>query len=189
LALLRAPHRARNFILPLLVSATYSASKMSVEKATFGAGCFWGTDKYFRKQFQLESCYTGYMGGTTKNVNYQQVCTGETGHAEVIQVEFKPDKVKYADMVEFFYRMHDPTTLNRQGNDAGTQYRSAIFFHSPDQERIAKEVTKKIQEARFADKKITTVISPAGEFYKAEDYHQEYLIKNPGGYCNHKLRW
>jgi len=159
------------------------------DKATFGAGCFWGTDKLFRKQFDLKTCYTGYLGGNVTNPNYKQVCTGKTGHAEVIQVEYKPDKVNYRDLVHFFFRMHDPTTLNRQGNDVGTQYRSAIFYHSDEQKKVAEEVIKEVQEKRYPNAKITTELAPATEFWKAEDYHQEYLIKNPDGYCNHRLRW
>jgi peptide-methionine (S)-S-oxide reductase len=157
--------------------------------AAFGAGCFWGTEKWFRKQFgqALKTTAVGYMGGTTKNPNYEQVCTGRTGHAEVLYLEYDPSKVKYDELVQFFFRMHDPTTKDRQGNDKGTQYRSVIFYYTPEQKEIAERVTHEIQ-ARFKDPIVTT-IEPASEFYKAEEYHQQYLEKNPQGYCNHYLRW
>ena len=145
-------------------------------------------EKYFRKQFDLVSTAVGYMGGTKENPTYRDVCTGTTGHAEVLRVEYEPAKVNYADLVEFFFRVHDPTTLNQQGNDVGTQYRSVIFYTTPEQARIAHEVKDRIQATKIKGK-IVTEITPASNFFRAEDYHQLYLEKNPGGYCNHRLRW
>ena len=171
----------------------FQAKTVNMNKATFGAGCFWGVEKWFLKQFpKLKSSAVGYLGGTVANPSYEAVCTGKTGHAEVLQVEFD-DSIKYEDLVMFFFSMHDPTTLNRQGNDRGTQYRSAIFFHSPDQEAIAKRVRDQIQASEhmkhYQEKEIRTEILPASEFYKAEAYHQGYLAANPGGYCNHRPMW
>lgn len=162
-----------------------------MQKAVFAAGCFWGTQKYFTKQFpQIRNAAVGYLGGTTIDPNYKDVCTGTTKHAEVFYFEYPEDKVKYEDLVEYFFRFHDPTQLNRQGNDVGTQYRSAIYYYTQEQKTIAEKVKADLQKTRFS-KPITTTIEPAEghKFYKAEDYHQEYLDKNPGGYCNHFLRW
>ena len=167
-----------------------AASKAGVELATFGAGCFWGTEKFFRKQFgsKLISALVGYMGGASKT-SYEDVCTGTTNHAEVLQVSYEPNQLAYADLVRFFFRMHDPTTLNRQGNDRGTQYRSVIFTHTNEQQKIAEEVRDEVQASGKVKGKIETIIQPANgfEFFKAEDYHQKYLEENAGGYCNHKL--
>jgi len=159
--------------------------------ATFGAGCFWGTQKFFNKQFKdgIVKSAVGYLGGNTKNPSYKDVCTGKTGHAEVLQLQFDASKVNYADLVRFFFRMHDPTTLNRQGNDAGTQYRSAVFYHSPEQKTVAEQVKEEMEKSGKFSSKITTEIAAASEFYIAEDYHQDYLEHNPSGYCNHHLRW
>eukprot|EP01006_Ploeotia_vitrea_P001269 TRINITY_DN104505_c0_g1_i1.p2 TRINITY_DN104505_c0_g1~~TRINITY_DN104505_c0_g1_i1.p2 ORF type:complete len:165 (-),score=23.61 TRINITY_DN104505_c0_g1_i1:207-701(-) len=159
--------------------------------ATFGAGCFWGTQKFFNREFKtaITKSRVGYMGGTTANPDYRGVCTGNTGHAEVLQFEFDDGQVQYADLVRFFFRMHDPTTLNQQGNDRGTQYRSVIFTHSDEQQKAAHAVKEEMKD-KWKD--IVTEITPAaqaGTFYEGEDYHQDYLDKNPGGYCNHRLRW
>ncbi|KAG0017516.1 Peptide-methionine (S)-S-oxide reductase [Entomortierella chlamydospora] len=164
------------------------------EKATFAAGCFWGVEKAFQKHYKDEYIKTrvGYIGGTDKNPTYHKVCTGITNHAEALQIDYTPnEKINYPALVEFFYRMHDPTTLNSQGPDRGTQYRSAIFYHSPEQEEIAKRVTAEVQEKHYAGKKIVTQIASAGTWYDAEEYHQKYLDKNPYGYeCpSHYLRW
>eukprot|EP00128_Syssomonas_multiformis_P001742 Colp12_sorted_trinity150504_noHs@20750 len=167
-----------------------NTANMSFEKVAFGAGCFWGTEKFFRKEFKdsLKETAVGYMGGHTDNPKYKEVCSGQTNHAEVLYVEYYPEKVKFEDLVTFFYRMHDPTTLNRQGNDVGTQYRSAIFYYTPEQKSVAEAVTAKLQKEKFSSP-ITTEIAAAQTFYRGEDYHQLYLEKNPGGYCNHRLRW
>ena len=164
-------------------------------KASFGAGCFWGTEKMFKKEFpKLKTVFVGYQGGHTDSVTYKEVCTGTTGHAEVLQVTYEPEEVSFRDLVTFFYKMHDPTTLNQQGNDRGTQYRSAIFFEDDEQKKIAEQVTKEVAEnpsfkAAYGGRAITTEISKAGTFHIAEDHHQGYLDANPGGYCNHRKRW
>jgi peptide-methionine (S)-S-oxide reductase len=155
---------------------------------------FRGTEKFFRKQFgsALLSAQVGYIGGDDSkfaSASYEQVCTGKTGHAEALHITFDPTAVKYEALVEFFFRMHDPTTKDRQGNDRGTQYRSAIFTYSDEQAKIAKEVMARIQESHLKGKAIMTAVVPATKFWKAEDYHQRYLENNPGGYCNHRLHW
>lgn len=137
----------------------------------------------------LRATSVGYMGGHEENPTYEKVCSGDTGHAETVQIQYYPDKVEYADLVRFFYRIHDPTTKDRQGNDVGTQYRSVIFCHSPEQFAVAREVTREMTE-KWGEM-ITTELSlaPPEDFKVAEDYHQMYLEKNPDGYCNHKLRF
>eukprot|EP01090_Pellita_catalonica_P000390 TRINITY_DN10270_c0_g1_i1.p1 TRINITY_DN10270_c0_g1~~TRINITY_DN10270_c0_g1_i1.p1 ORF type:complete len:128 (-),score=13.31 TRINITY_DN10270_c0_g1_i1:146-529(-) len=127
------------------------------------------------------------MGGK-KKASYEEVCSGRTGHAEVLHLEYDPKAVNYRDLVLYFFRMHDPTTPNRQGNDRGSQYRSVIFYHSKEQKKIAAEVKEELQQSKISDK-IVTEISPAKTYFSAEAYHQKYLEKNPGGYCNHRLRW
>ena len=146
------------------------------EKATFGAGCFWGIEAAFRKVEGVVDAVSGYSGGRTKDPSYGDVCTGATGHAEVVEVEYDPSKVDYEDLLEVFWKSHDPTQLNRQGPDVGTQYRSAIFSHTPEQEAAARASMEKAQE-RF-NKPIATEITPASEFYRAEEYHQRYFEKN-----------
>jgi len=169
-----------------------AAGKAGVELATFGAGCFWGTEKFFRKQFgsKLISALVGYMGGASKTT-YEDVCTGTTNHAEVLQVSYDPSKLEYGDLVRFFFRMHDPTTLNRQGNDRGTQYRSVIFTYSKEQQKTAEQVRDEVQASGKVKGQIVTQIQPADglQFFVGEPYHQKYLEDNPGGYCNHKLHY
>eukprot|EP01012_Entosiphon_sulcatum_P032558 TRINITY_DN4139_c0_g1_i1.p1 TRINITY_DN4139_c0_g1~~TRINITY_DN4139_c0_g1_i1.p1 ORF type:complete len:178 (+),score=39.46 TRINITY_DN4139_c0_g1_i1:31-534(+) len=162
---------------------------MALQKATFGGGCFWGMERYFRKNFSnaIHSCFVGYAGGDNTSPTYRQVCTGTTGHAEVIQLEFDAAKASYLDLVDFFFHLHDPTQENGQGNDIGTQYRSVIFFHSPEQKQIAEDYKARLEAARIFPKPIATEVVPAGEFWKAEEYHQRYLEHNPGGYCNHRV--
>jgi peptide-methionine (S)-S-oxide reductase len=146
-------------------------------KATFAAGCFWGVEDAFRQVEGVTSTAVGYTGGTTKNPTYKDVCGGRTGHAEAVEVEFDPAKVSYLQLLAVFWKSHDPTTLNRQGPDIGSQYRSGIFFHNAEQEaeaRASKEVL--IQQGIFK-RPIVTEISPASEFYRAEDYHQQYFEK------------
>ncbi|KAI8639533.1 hypothetical protein BD408DRAFT_349795 [Parasitella parasitica] len=166
---------------------------MTTEKATFAAGCFWGVEHLYAKHFKQYDIKTkvGYIGGNTENPDYKKVCSGLTQHAEALEISFDPNRVSFETLVKFFYRMHDPTTVNAQGPDRGTQYRSAIFYHSPEQKLTAEKVTKEVQEEHYKGKKIVTEIIPAGVFYDAEAYHQEYLDKNPGGYeCpTHYLRW
>ncbi|KAF7845945.1 hypothetical protein BT93_L5838 [Corymbia citriodora subsp. variegata] len=163
------------------------------QKATVAAGCFWGVEHMYRHHFPKDAVLdarVGYIGGDTSNPSYRAVCTGRTGHAEALQLVYNPDKVSYQSLLEFFYKMHDPTTHNRQGPDTGPQYRSGIFYHDEQQEKEAKEITKKVQEQWWKEGKVVTEILPAGEWWDAEQYHQKYLDVNPGGYeCpSHFLR-
>jgi peptide-methionine (S)-S-oxide reductase len=152
------------------------------EKATLGGGCFWCVEAVFERFEGVKSAVSGYAGGSMANPTYKQVCGGDTGHAEVVQVEFDPTKISYAQILEIFWAAHDPTTLNRQGADAGTQYRSTIMYHSEAQKKTAEESKKKAQE--HFKSPIVTEIVPAPAFYKAEDYHQDYFKNNPDKpYC------
>lgn len=143
-----------------------------IEKATFAAGCFWGIQQVFDETPGVVKTTVGYTGGTKKNPSYEDVCTGETGHAESIEVEFDPEKTSYGKMLEVFWKHHNPTTMNRQGPDIGTQYRSAIFYHDEKQKKIAEKTKKEVQK-KF-EMPVVTEIVKAGEFYPAEDYHQKY---------------
>ncbi|KAI4249640.1 MAG: hypothetical protein L6R40_000429 [Gallowayella cf. fulva] len=157
----------------------------TAQKCTVAAGCFWGVEHLFRKNFGEQGLYdarVGYIGGDANNPSYRAVCTGRTGHAEALQMTFDPSRISYSTLLEFFYKMHDPTTKDRQGADTGTQYRSGIFYHSPEQQQAAKEVTDKVQSQWWKNGKITTEILEAGQWWDAESYHQLYLHKNPGGY-------
>jgi len=149
-----------------------------VAKATFGGGCFWCTEAVFQQLKGVEKVVSGYSGGTVKNPTYKQVCTGETGHAEVIQVTYNPDVIPFESLLEVFFSTHDPTTLNRQGADIGTQYRSVIFYEDADQKRIAEEIIAKLNAAKIYSSPIVTQIAPLGDFYSAEDYHQNYFAEN-----------
>jgi peptide-methionine (S)-S-oxide reductase len=153
-----------------------------VKKATFAAGCFWGVEEKFRKLDGVVSTVVGYTGGTFKNPKYEDVSTGKTGHAEAVRIEFDPSIVSYEKLLDFFWDMHNPTTLNRQGPDIGTQYRSAIFFHDGEQKKAA-EKSKKNQETSKRFKNIVTQIVKASEFYPAEEYHQKYLMKRGQNTC------
>ena len=155
-----------------------------METATFGAGCFWGVEESFRQIPGVLDTAVGYLGGHTQNPSYQDVCTDETGHAEVVQVTYDPAKVGYEQLLNVFWESHDPTTLNRQGPDVGTQYRSAIFFHSPEQERIARASKEKMQASSKFRRPIVTEITPASTFYRAEEYHQKYLAKRGVSHCH-----
>lgn len=148
-----------------------------MKKATFGAGCFWGVEATFRKVAGVRSARVGYSGGSVENPTYEDVCSGKTGHAEVVQVEYDPLEVSYEDLLEVFWDCHDPTTVNRQGPDIGTQYRSAVFFHAADQESAAITSKEKLQSSGRYPSPIVTEITPAEAFYLAEDYHQRYLEK------------
>ena len=149
------------------------------EIATLAGGCFWCLEAVFDDMKGVESVESGYMGGATKNPTYEDVCGGDTGHAEVVQVAFDPSVVSFKELLQVFFVIHDPTTLNRQGNDAGTQYRSAIFYHSPEQKAAAGEVIAAIAGAGLYSGKIVTEVAPASTFYIAEGYHQEYFARNP----------
>ena len=146
-------------------------------KATFAAGCFWGVEDAFRQVKGVTSTAVGYTGGTTKDPSYEDVCTGTTGHAEAVEVEFDPKQVSYRELLAAFFQSHNPTTLNRQGPDFGTQYRSAIFFHDAEQESAARDAKAALERAGIFGRPIVTEITPASEFYRAEEYHQKYFEK------------
>lgn len=158
------------------------------ETAILAGGCFWGMEEILRKIPGVEETVVGYTGGITKNPTYPDVKTGTTGHAESVRIVFDPAKVSYRDLLGYFFRLHDPTTKNRQGNDIGTQYRSAIFYTNEEQRKTAEEVKTAVDRSGKWKKPLQTEITWAGEFYPAEDYHQHYLQKNPGGYTCHYLR-
>lgn len=154
------------------------------EIATLGGGCFWCTEAVFSELKGVEKVESGYSGGTVPNPTYRQVCTGTTGHAEVIQVTFDPKIISFGEILNVFFTVHDPTTLNLQGPDVGTQYRSVIFFHNEEQKTVAQEVIREINPAKIWGNPIVTEVAPFKAFYKAEDYHQEYFKGNPDqGYC------
>lgn len=159
--------------------------KMKKETATFGAGCFWCTEAIFERLEGVISVSPGYAGGETHNPTYEQVCYGNTGHAEVTQIVYDPDKTSYQELLEVFWKTHDPTTLNRQGADVGTQYRSVIFYHNEDQKLLAEQYKKVLSESNIWPDPIVTEISPLTNYYPAENYHQDYYKNNPNNqYCN-----
>ncbi len=161
-----------------------TGQKKQLETATFGGGCFWCVEAVFQEVQGVEAVTSGYAGGHVENPTYEQVCGGNTGHAEVCQITFDPAKITYKEMLEVFWKTHDPTTLNRQGNDRGTQYRSAIFYHSPAQQKQAEEYKQRLDESGAFENPIVTTIEPLTKFYPAEPYHQNYFRQNPGqGYC------
>ncbi|GAC1390205.1 MAG: peptide-methionine (S)-S-oxide reductase MsrA [Vulcanimicrobiaceae bacterium] len=151
---------------------------MTTAIATFGAGCFWGVEAAFRQLPGVSQALSGYVGGTLENPTYEQVCSGRTGHAEAVQVTYDPQQTSYAELLDLFWRMHDPTTLNRQGPDVGTQYRSAIFFHTPEQESQARASLLQLENSGTHKRPIVTQIEPATTFYPAEEYHQKYFEKH-----------
>ena len=154
------------------------------EVATLGAGCFWCVDTLFRELRGVTSVVSGYAGGTRPSPSYEQVCTGATGHAEVVQITFDPQQISYHDLLEVFFSVHDPTTLNRQGADVGTQYRSVIFAHTPEQRAMAEQTIAEIDAQKIWDDPIVTQVVDAAPFYAAEAYHQNYYTNNPNqGYC------
>ena len=157
--------------------------------ATFGAGCFWCVEAVFQELEGVESVTSGYMGGDVENPTYQEVCAGTTGHAEVAHITFDPSKVDFAGLLEVFWQTHDPTTLNRQGADTGTQYRSAVFYHDAQQKEIAEAYKAKLDASGAFSSPIVTEIVPAATFHPAEDYHQNYFLENPEqGYCRAVVR-
>jgi peptide-methionine (S)-S-oxide reductase len=152
--------------------------------ATFAGGCFWCTEAVFLQLKGVKSVVSGYIGGKLKNPTYEQVCTGATGHAEAIQITYDPKVISFVELLEVFWSTHDPTTLNRQGNDVGTQYRSAVFFHDEEQKQLAETYKKKLDDAKAFAHPIVTTLEPATTFYSAEKYHQDYFNRNPNqGYC------
>jgi peptide-methionine (S)-S-oxide reductase len=155
------------------------------EVATFGGGCFWCLDAAFRQLRGVEGVVSGYAGGKRPNPTYEQVCAGVTGHAEVVQITFDPRVISYRDLLGVLFTIHDPTTLNRQGNDIGTQYRSVVFYHSPEQHEAVKDVVGELQADKVWSDPIVTEVVPFTEFYPAEGYHQDYFNKNPNQpYCS-----
>jgi peptide-methionine (S)-S-oxide reductase len=158
--------------------------QVQFEVATLGGGCFWCLEAVYLELRGVEKVVSGYAGGAVPNPSYEQVCTGMTGHAEVVQITFDPQVVTYRELLEVFFTIHDPTTLNRQGMDVGTQYRSVIFYHSPDQMATSTDVIAEISAAEIWPNQIVTEIEPLDVFYPAEEYHQRYFERNPGqGYC------
>lgn len=155
-----------------------------MEKATFGAGCFWGVEAAFQSREGVTGTAVGYMGGHLDKPSYEDVCTDRTGHAEVVQIEFDPDRVGYQELLTMFWELHDPTTPNRQGPDVGTQYRSAVFFHSPEQERAAAAMKDELAGSGRYSRPIVTEIVPAATFWRAEEYHQRYLEKRGLASCH-----
>ena len=158
------------------------------EVATLAGGCFWCLEAVYRDLQGVISVVSGYMGGHVASPTYEQVCTDKTGHAEVVQIRFDPAKTSFEALLRFFFRMHDPTTLTRQGNDVGTSYRSAIFFHSEAQRQTAERVKAEVDASGKWKQPVVTEITAAGPWWTAEDYHQDYLIKHPGGYTCHYVR-
>jgi peptide-methionine (S)-S-oxide reductase len=158
---------------------------MSIEKATFGAGCFWGVEAAFAAMPGVTATAVGYEGGSVDRPSYRDVCTDTTGHAEVVELDFDNQKISFNQLLDAFFQLHDPTTMNRQGPDWGTQYRSAIFFHSPEQEAVAKAKIEQLTgEGRFKPKRIVTKVEPAQTFWRAEEYHQRYLEKRGQASCH-----
>jgi peptide-methionine (S)-S-oxide reductase len=156
---------------------------MTTQKATFGAGCFWGVEAAFRQVPGVVSTAVGYTGGTMANPTYEDVCSDRTGHAEAVEVEYDPSRVAYEDLLRVFWENHDPTTPNRQGPDVGTQYRSAIFFHTPEQQSAARTSKEALDRSGTYRRPIVTEITPASTFWRAEDYHQQYLEKRGLAHC------
>ncbi|HEX7676151.1 MAG TPA: peptide-methionine (S)-S-oxide reductase MsrA [Bdellovibrio sp.] len=189
-----------SLILSSLVASTALAkmtpgksSKMqdkvpTTQTAILAGGCFWGMEEVFRKIPGVVSTEVGYTGGTKVNPSYEDVSSGSTGHAESLKLEFDPNKISYEDVLKIFFRMHDPTSMNRQGNDVGTQYRSEIFYLNAQQKQTAEKVMKLVNDSKKWPGPVVTKLESAKKFYPAEDYHQKYLVKNPNGYNDHYLR-
>ena len=176
----------RNFVITLIAGASIvmgvensGAADPPLATATFAGGCYWCTEAVYAELKGVKSVTSGYIGGAVPNPTYKDVCTGQTGHAEAIQIEYDPAVVSFQKLLEVFFATHDPTTLNRQGADVGTQYRSGIFYHDDEQKRVAEEVIMKLNQARVFPGPIVTEVTKATIFYPAEDYHQDYFAKNP----------
>ena len=173
------------FLVIFLNIELCAQNNKNMELATFGTGCFWCTEAIFEQLEGVESAISGYSGGKIKNPTYKKICTGETGHAEVIQITFNPELITYKELLEVFWQTHDPTTLNRQGVDVGTQYRSAIFYHNDEQKELAEGYKNKLDKAGIYNNPIVTKISNYSTFYKAEDSHQDYYNNNKSqSYCS-----
>jgi peptide-methionine (S)-S-oxide reductase len=160
-------------------------SENNLEMATFAAGCFWGVEEAFMKRRGIKSTSVGYTGGNLRNPTYEDVCTDRTGHAEAVQLRYNPKEISYEELLDLFWSIHNPTSKNRQGPDIGTQYRSTIFYHTPEQERIATKSKQQLGDSNKFENKIVTEIVPATTFYQAEDYHQKYYQKIGGSSCYH----
>lgn len=174
-------------------SENTNMSNQEIEKgmtlATFGNGCFWCTEAIFQQLKGVSKVVSGYAGGSVKNPTYKEVCTGQTGHAEVIQIIYDPTVISFPELLEVFWQTHDPTTLNRQGADVGTQYRSVVFYHTDEQKQLAESYKKKLNESGAFDKPVVTEISPLSEYYPAEDYHQNYYNLNGSApYCSYVIQ-
>ena len=176
-------------LLSLVTMANAQNQKSTKEVAVFGAGCFWCVEAVFQELKGVESVESGYMGGSVVKPTYQQVCTGNTGHAEVARITYDPSVISFKELLEVFWKTHDPTTLDRQGADAGTQYRSAVFYMNEEQKELAEKYKKRLNESGAFDAPIVTEITKAGPFYPAEDYHQNYYTLNPNqGYCRYVIQ-
>lgn len=173
-----------------IMSSSVSNAMEKTDTATFGTGCFWCTEAIFEQLNGVLKVTSGYMGGTKENPTYEEVCSGETGHAECVQVVYEPEKISYDELLEVFFKVHDPTSLNRQGADVGTQYRSAIFYHNPPQKEKAEYYKKEVDKSGAYEKPIVTEVAAASRFYPAEAYHQEYYQnnKNTNPYCSIVIR-
>ncbi len=178
----KTPMDAEN--IELTKGETLQMDNRKTETAIFAGGCFWCTEAFFTDLKGVEKVVSGYIGGTTKNPTYKEVCSGTTGHAEAIKITYNPEEVAYEDLLEIFFATHDPTTLNRQGADVGTQYRSEIFYTTPEQKAAAENFIKLLTDQKIFDKKIVTKVSESSTFYAAEDYHQDYYAQNSNQpYC------
>lgn len=171
-------------IILALIMNTFSEKEQGLEKATLGGGCFWCTEAVYNEMRGIVEVVPGYSGGHIKNPSYKEVCTGRTGHAEVVQITYNPEEVSFSEILEVFFKTHDPTTLNRQGNDVGTQYRSAVFYHNPEQKQTAEKVIELFQQDAVYDDPIVTEVTAFDVFYVAEDYHHNYFERNKNQpYC------
>ncbi|MDE5422671.1 peptide-methionine (S)-S-oxide reductase MsrA [Ancylomarina sp. DW003] len=187
--------KLRLIIIGLLLTGAVQAkqtnkmNQKNTEIATLGSGCFWCTEAIFQELKGVEKVESGYMGGELKNPTYKDICTGETGHAEVCQITFDPEIISFTELLEVFWQVHNPTTLNRQGADVGTQYRSAIFYHNKEQKKIAKELLEELDKSEAYNDPIVTEITEAEKFYKAENYHQDYYNLNKSQpYCSFVIK-
>ena len=177
-----------SFLIICLLSFNLFAEAPKSQTVVLAGGCFWGMEEVFRKIPGVLSTQVGYSGGKTKSPSYEEVSSGSTGHAESIKISYDPKKITYETVLKYFFRSHDPTTLNRQGNDVGTQYRSAIFYSTPQEKAEAEKVISIVNKSNKWGKPVATKLEAASVFYPAEEYHQKYLVKNPHGYNDHYLR-